>query len=459
MIEASLKGCDMDEDKGKTKIAKKANHEIGFTLEAGGLDFITRKIYNALIYHAQRDSGSNKGVLPDGEWDISPEDAKIYWWLPLGNLIADASTGKRYDRVFDLLKEMQKILVQRNGLGLTGLGQESAQLLGGVRIVPALHPKKNSGGWIIGWHFPAALERHILQPGAGGYTRISLWYQSLLSAESSLALYELCRQRVTWAENPSTDKYTWQDLQALLVTCKKKKPRETYKEFKRDTLKKAMDEINSKKTDIEIELEEIKSKTGRGIESVRFNISFKKQTELPMEYPSVPNNLPAAVESPVLDALQNVGVAYRAAITLLDEFGEDACLRNLDLYASQPGKKSPGWLVSAIKNDFAGGERKKLVVESEKAAVMAKLTDETNAKAERELKAKQAAAVAISQQAISAYLSRPEAEREAVADTYCQTLGGGPVGVLGKAFRRSLAAGEWAKPPMKLFAAWLGAHG
>lgn len=432
------------------KKLKKANHEIGFTLESGEMNFVTRKIYNALIYHSQRLGLKKKGVLPfDFDWDLSslPKGIEVnnYFWIPLGELIGDASVKREYDLIRGFLNDMKRILVSRS---VPGVWEQVSNILGDVVYLNSNTLKKTARDkWAIGWNFPVALEPLLLDPEQ--YTPISLYYQSFLSSETALVLYETARRYAGWSEH-RTPKLPWKEWQLLLTGDKER--RAEYRFFKRDFLKEALLEINQS-TDVEIDLLEFRK--GTKVIDIRFDVALKAQKKL--ELPAGP-----AINTKILDDLKAAGVADAVAERLISDFSEDQCANNLALYKKTGAGKTVGWLVKAIKDNYSAGviaaaEGEKLAAAEKTAVVAGKqkaVIEDLALSALPSLAADNAARHA--REALrAAFDALPVDVRTALVDEYLDTLKGSPA----KSARATLARPNWLSvdPDGKKFLAWFGA--
>ena len=431
----------------QTQKLRKANHEIGFVLTKGEMNFVTRKLYNTLIYHSQR--LRKKGILPfELDWDLSslPDgvDTKQCFWIPLKELIDDASSSKNYVLIRNWLTEMKSVTVSRS---VPGVYEQISSILGDVIFLnssPAIGGKKQ-GRWAVGWNFPPSLEPLLLDPKQ--FTPISLYYQSQMSSEAALVLYEIARRYAGWSEH-RTEKKSWKEWQSVLVASKH--PREQYKLFKRDFLKPAMAEIN-KKTDVEIELVEFSSGGSRAVNEIRFDVSLKSQQDL--ELPIGP-----AISTKLLEEMQAAGVAAGAAEKLLAEFGEERCSKNLNLYKINCSTKGAGWLVTAIRDDYFSAEKKIKPVErksvGDKEAQCKVLESASAMQAIVKAEAGKQMVESKSRAQVKAKLDAlPESERIALIDEYCETLAGS----LAKSSRKIFMQGEWVtgSRDAKMFIAWL----
>lgn len=364
----------------KDKMLRKPNHDIGFRIRAGEMGFLSRKIYNSLVYRAQRAGKSGKGKLPFPlEYDLAAHVAvDDYWWIPLSDVMSDASSGSRnHARVKEFFIGLMGVVVDRNVSGW-----EAFHILEGAKIYGTKSPAGGVKGdrLIIGWAFPRAtveiaedgtklsLEDKLIKPDE--YTSLSLYYQSILKTEAALSLYEMCRRFVT---NPSklTSRMPWDEWQLRMVTAQDRSPT-AYKEFKRYFLTPAMREINNS-TDINVTLIEHRAETrGRPVESIQFLVELNVQGQLEIgDGPVIPS---------VISDLEAVGCSLAAAEKLLAMHGEEKVIANLKYMherirnSSMPAISSPmSYLKRALSEDFAAGEaaKKKTIAAKNKASAAA----------------------------------------------------------------------------------------
>ena len=333
----------------ENKTLKKYNPEIGLTLKNGSLNFVSRKLYNVLAYHAQRLGKDRKGVLPDKcEWDIStlPKGFALqnFFWMPMGELIGDASTRKNKQKVVqDFLEKMTEITVTRREAGRYG---QFDRILGGIRFLNSRDV--GAGGqerWLVGWNF-ADIEELILDPNS--YTTINLYYQSQFKTEQTLILYEIARRYATHEKNDyTTYRDTWEHWQEVLAG--NKKPREEYKLFKRDFIKPSIDEIN-RISDITVELKEHRIDS-RAVNYLSFKVTLKVQPGLDFQPGPV-------INIKLINDLVAAGVAEDVAPQLVGKHGDECCQKNLNLFLSSDHAREAGWLVTAIRADYAGAAEK-----------------------------------------------------------------------------------------------------
>ncbi|TFW01513.1 RepB family plasmid replication initiator protein [Oxalobacteraceae bacterium OM1] len=320
---------------------RKTNTAIGLRLVEGRLGLLSRKLYNVLLFHAQelKEPGKNAPLARGG--------SKEYFWVPLAAIQRDASYDSHDTKQLkETLQELQDVRVYMED----EVQWTSERLLAGVSLVNPEGLKKRGGQVWLGFAFPPEVKHLVMDPGV--YTRVTLFYQSLLRSGASLALYEQC---LRYATNPSrvTLKKNWEWWFGVLTGAPIDANPGEYKYFKRDVIKPAIAEINST-TDITIEL--IEHKAGRRVAELQFKVKPSQQLPLPM-----PNG--PVIDTELLGRISAFGMSADEAKNLLAST-EDAKLRaTVGLVerrlrqSNAPKIESPAaYFKMALKNDYAGNE-------------------------------------------------------------------------------------------------------
>lgn len=279
---------------------RKANQVIAPRVTRGGiLTLLSRKVFNVLLYHTQRQKTPGAGA-PEGD-DIY---ASLYW-LPLSELARDARYGSGdMELLKDTLVRLQDIRITTDD----SKGFASDVLISSVRIVPG----KRGTATMLGWGLHAATEKILRAPEF--YTRLSLYYLTSLKTTGGIALYENTKR---YATNPSgltrRERWEWwyEVLTGLPITADKPE----YKYFKRDVLKPAIAEANS--TDIRVEL--IEHRDGRRVTDIQFQVEQAKQQQLELPAPPI-------IDGQLLTTLGGFGIHSKEAEDLLAST-EDTLLR------------------------------------------------------------------------------------------------------------------------------------
>jgi hypothetical protein len=227
----------------------KANEAIAMRPKRGRLTLLSRRIYNALLYHAQR-----QGV-----------DEPLYS-LPLAELIGDARFNSNNTELLKThLRDMQATTIEWS---TSGAGQKkwvSTQLLGTV----AIEEPGRGRPCIITWHYPDEIRERLLKPNQ--YTRVLLEISSQMRSYSAAVLYELGARYLT-----SPGKLTMREdtvWWAAVLTGRSDIKEVDYRFLKRDVISKAIAEVDTLCDNFTLEL--IEHKRGRKVEEIQFRIVHK----------------------------------------------------------------------------------------------------------------------------------------------------------------------------------------
>lgn len=274
---------------------RKTNEAIGLRVSEGRLSLLSRKIFNVMVYHAQR-------IRTKGEnAPIDSEVAKNYYWIPLAELARDAAYDSRDTELFkEQVQELQNIRI----FSEDAIQWTSERLVSSVKLVNPRGLKKKGGMLWFGFAFPPEVESMVMAPGS--YTKLSVYYQALLRSGASLALYEICRR---YATNPSkvTNRADWEWWWGVLTGNPVSDAVPEYKYFKRDVLKYAISEINMV-TDINVEL--IEHKQGRRVASLQFRVTPAQQESLALSAPPV-------IDGALVERMMAFGLSQEDACNIL----------------------------------------------------------------------------------------------------------------------------------------------
>lgn len=318
---------------------RKANESIGLRVVEGKFSLLARKLYNVFIYHAQL-----QGV-PGLNAPRDTTASSKYFWIPMASVIKDASYDSKDS---EMLKEHVQALTDIKVIGETDTEWTSEKLLAGVKIVNTKGLRNKGGTVWFGFAFPPEVQEMVLKPNT--FTRLSLHFQSVLRSATSLALYEVTRR---YATSPShlTAKKEWHWWYAAITgnPINGESPPQ-YKYFKRDTLLKAIKEINMV-TDIEIELVEFKS--GRSIKDLQFRVSLTSQPGLAFD----DNTL---IDSSIIERMLRFGLSEADAQSLYSSYDEKLITDTIEYVQVRLDKKTskpidaPGaYFKKALKDGYA----------------------------------------------------------------------------------------------------------
>lgn len=308
---------------------RKSNEAIGLRVVSGRLTLLNRKVFNVLMYHAQRIRKLGQDA------PIDTPTAQKYFWVPLSVLARNASYDSR-DMQFlrEQISEMQdiKLLLE------TDRQWTSERLIASVTFVNPKGLHSRTGQVWVGFAFPPEVHESVMQPET--YTRLSIHYQGLLRSGTALALYELCRR---YATNPSklTSTYSVEHWYGLLTgNPMPERPEDLpeYKYFKRDVLKNAIAEVN-RVTDIEVEL--IEHKLGRRVQQLQFRVEFKPDTQQE-------SSAPFTIDLTLLEKLMALGMTQQEASNVIGEYADDKIKQALAVVAARIGSANGGPVHSKV---------------------------------------------------------------------------------------------------------------
>lgn len=309
MATKKTKGKSDPPSKGDLKEFRKTNEAIGLRVSEGRLSLLSRKIFNVMVYHAQR-------IRIKGEnAPIDTDAAKNYFWIPLVDVARDAA----YDsKDIELLKEHAQELQNIRIHSEDAIQWTSERLVSSVKLVNPRGLKKKGGMLWFGFAFPPEVESMVMSPGS--YTKLSVYYQALLRSGASLALYEICRR---YATNPSkvTNRAEWQWWYGALTGNPVTDAIPEYKYFKRDVIKPAVAEINMV-TDINVEL--VEHKQGRRVAGLQFKVTPAQQSALMFPAPPV-------IDGELVQRMMNLGLSQEEACNILATTEDGKLRATLDL--------------------------------------------------------------------------------------------------------------------------------
>lgn len=233
---------------------QKANESIAIRPKHGKLTLLSRRIYNVLLYHAQQ-QGVDKGSYK----------------ILLSELIDDARFSSHNTELLKShIREMQVTTIEWS-TSIGGARQwTSTQLLGTVRIDEPGRGKPCT----ISWKYPDEIRERLVKPAH--YTKVLLEISSQMRSHAAAVLYELGARYLT---SPSRltmreDVLWW----ASVLTGRSDISSVDYRILNRDTIKKALAELDALSPDFRMEV--IEHKRGRKVEELQFRVVPKSQAQL-----------------------------------------------------------------------------------------------------------------------------------------------------------------------------------
>ena len=330
-------------DAGELKEFRKANEAIGLRVSEGRLSLLSRKLFNVMMYHAQqqREPGQNA--------PINTEAAKKYFWIPLAEVARDAAYHSNDTEKLKVhLAELEDIRVHMED----SIQWTSQRLVSAVTLVNPAGLKKKGGQIWFGFAFPPEVAALVTSPGSS-YTKLAIYYQTMLRSGTSLGLYEVCRRFLT---NPSkvTYRQEWEWWYGVMSGNPISEVAPQYKYFKRDVLKPAIAEINMT-TDINIEL--IEHTQGRKIIALQFKVAPAQQSALAFPAPTI-------IDTALLARIMALGLGQSYAEDVLDNTDESVILATLALVeeriasSNKPKIDSPAaFFKMALKDRYASADK------------------------------------------------------------------------------------------------------
>ena len=232
----------------------KANEAIAIRPKRGRLTLLSRRMYNALLFHAQR-----QGV-----------DLPTYR-LPLAELIGDARFNSNNTELLKAhLRDMQATTIEWSTSGPAESKWVSTQLIGTIKIEQSGrgHP------CFISWTYPEEIRERLVRPRQ--YTRLMLEISAQMRSYAAAVLYEIGTRYLT-SPNRLTmreDVMWW----AAVLSGRSDIKKVDYRFLKRDVISKAMAEVEALCEEFSLEL--IEHKRGRKIQELQFRVMPRVQQRL-----------------------------------------------------------------------------------------------------------------------------------------------------------------------------------
>jgi hypothetical protein len=232
----------------------KANEAIAIRPKRGKLTLLSRRIFNVLLFHAQQ-----QGV------------DKPRYSILLSELIDDARFNSNNTELLKShLRDMQATTIEWHTSIGNGQKWSSRALLGPVDITD---PGRGSP-CTISWQYDDDIREKLVKPAH--YTRVLLEISSQMRSYAAAVLYELGARyltspgRLTMRE----DVIWW----ASVLTGRSDITTVDYRILHRDTIKKALAELDALSEDFKMEV--IEHKRGRKVEELQFRVLPKQQPSL-----------------------------------------------------------------------------------------------------------------------------------------------------------------------------------
>ena len=232
----------------------KANEAIAIRPKRGRLTLLSRRIYNVFLYHAQQ-----QGV-----------DQPTYSVL-LSDLIDDARFNSNNTELLKShVRDMQATTIEWHTSAGGARQWTSTQLLGPVTI----DEPGRGRACTITWSYPEPIRERLVRPSQ--FTKVLLEISSHMRSYAAAVLYELGHQyltspgRLTMRE----DVLWW----AAVLTGRSDITKVDYRILHRDTIKKALVELDTLCEEFRLEI--VEHRRGRKVEELQFQVVPKPQAAL-----------------------------------------------------------------------------------------------------------------------------------------------------------------------------------
>ena len=296
---------------------------LAITKASQAITLVGRKVYNALLWHAQQDPNARKFSMA-----LMTVSRQIDF------------QSRNYEVLKQACRSLSSALVEWESPAIDEVAKWSvAPMVAGVDIINV------RGTLFIEWSFGHNLQEELLDPRR--FAEIRLESIAQLRTVAAVQLYEIC---VRYKSNPShlTSSHKWEwwyEVLRVQPGSKSKNPPQ-YKFFKRDTLNPAIAEVNAL-TEINLELKEIKA--GRSVNEIQIKVLKKSKSGSPQ----LPN---LSIIETVAKA-ESLGVTVPDTEILIEKFGEAEVERCLVLLTQRLAKDtlgrvgSPGkWLATVLQD-------------------------------------------------------------------------------------------------------------
>lgn len=310
----------------------KANEAITIRPKRGNITLVSRRIYNAFLYHAQRVGVDNPTYT-----------------IPLAELIDDARFNSNNTELLKShIRDMQATTIEWHTSSGGAQKWTSTQLLGTVQIQELGRGRP----CMITWTYPEPIRERLVKPAQ--YTRVLLEISAQMRSYAASVLYEIGARYLT-SPNGLTmreDLLWW----ASVLTGKSDIKKVEYRDFNRFTIKKALVELDTLSEDFRMEL--IEHKRGRKVEELQFRVIRKTQPALAGLNESAKNVFDLSlIERVVALGFKRADAEDLYAVT--DEGALRAALEHVEQRmkntALEPLKSPPAYLRDALKKQYAGG--------------------------------------------------------------------------------------------------------
>lgn len=233
---------------------RKANEAIAIRPVGGeALTFLTRKLFNTMLFHAQKQGMQKRTFV-----------------MPLKAITKGADFDSHdIQLIKEHLRKMKRSEVEWNSPG---------KEWGISSLVSEAVIRKEAGELVLYWEYGSSIQERLLDPRQ--YTPVALAYQAIMRTHAGLAMLEICLRYKTFSAGLS-ERRPWEWWYGVLTGNTDSEDvgsrKYFYRYFKRDTIKPAIQEVNSL-TEFDVEL--IEHTQGRKVVDLQFKIGKREQKTL-----------------------------------------------------------------------------------------------------------------------------------------------------------------------------------
>jgi plasmid replication initiation protein len=303
----------------------RANETIAFQVTEGRLTVVIRRLFHFLLYCTHND-----GIQETYRRPLQEVMAQIGY------------NSENIEALKERLREMRQMAIEWNVDDRKETRWGTSGLLATVDIVIP----KSSGWSMVEWTLAPYVRDRVVDTFT--YTELSLRIHTQLRSNASIGLYEICSRYKNMPTHMTPAKpwqWWWAQINGEPEDALPEKME--YRYFYRDTLKKAIIEVNEI-AEIEIELKVLKK--GKWIDRLQFIVKRKD------EAPTLPN---FETES-LLVSLTSLAMPARDARKILNEHSPEFVRKTLALVekrssdANQPALRSKAaYLKEALRGRYA----------------------------------------------------------------------------------------------------------
>lgn len=303
----------------------RANETIAFQVREGRLTVVIRRLFHFMLYCTHND-----GVQET-------------YQRPLQEVLAQIGyNSENIEALKERLREMQQMAIEWNVDDRKETRWGTSGLISTVEIVIP----KSSGWSMVEWTLAPYVRDRVVDTST--YTELSLRIHTQLRSNASIGLYEICSRYKNMPNHMTPAKpwqWWWAQINGEAEDALPEKME--YRYFFRDTLKKAIIEVNEI-AEIEIELKVLKK--GKWIDRLQFVV--KRKDKAPA--------LPDFESDSLLVSLTALAMPVRDARNILSEHSSEFVRKTLALVdkrssdGSQPALRSrAAYLKEALRGRYA----------------------------------------------------------------------------------------------------------